>query len=77
MVGVGVIVGVSVDVGVGVGVKEGVGVLVKVGVKDAVGVRLGVGVGVPKRENGALQPAIAIVNIKINPARTRRRSNLF
>lgn len=75
MVGVGVIVDVSVIVGVGV--KVGEGVLVKVGVKEAVGVWLDVGVGVPKRAIDALQPAIAMVNIHINPARTRIKSNVF
>jgi len=77
MVGVGVIVGVFVAVGDGVSVEVGEGVLLKVGVNDAVGVWLGVGVRVPKREDGALQPAIAMVKININPARTRRRSNIF
>jgi hypothetical protein len=77
MVGVGVIVGVFVVVGVAVDVEVGEEVLVKVGVKDAVGVWLGVSVGVPKREKGALHPAIAMVNITINPTRIRRRSNIF
>ncbi len=77
MVGVGVIVGVLVSVGVRVGVYVGEGVCVDVDVKDAVGVRLGVSVGVVKRDNGALQPAIARANIHIKPVRTRITTNPF
>ena len=77
MVGVGVIVGVFVVVGVAVDVEVGEEVLVKVGVKDAVGVWLDVGVGLPMREIGALHPAIASVNITINPTRTRLNFTIF